>query len=211
MNALRALRPVRSRCRSAASCSTARRCSCRSSARSDHGVEFVGILALFDRFGQIRGWTLPEVALFYGMIRSRSRVRCIGRGFDVFGVRSSRPATSTACCCARAGRCCSCSATSSPCGASAGCCRAWSCSAGPCPARSTGSRRGSRCSRHARRDVSVLLGLVVLRRDDRVLDDGVARDLERVHLRRRRDRAVPDGHLPTRFRRFFTFVVPLAR
>lgn len=49
-------------------------------------IEFLGILALFDRFGQIRGWTLPEIALFYGMI-SISWALCdaMGRGFEVMG------------------------------------------------------------------------------------------------------------------------------
>lgn len=49
-------------------------------------TEFLGILALFDRFGQIRGWTLPEIALFYGMV-SVSWAICdaMGRGFEVFG------------------------------------------------------------------------------------------------------------------------------
>jgi len=49
------------------------------------GIEFVAIWALFDRFGDVRGWTLPEVALFYGMI-SVTWAICdsIARGFDVF-------------------------------------------------------------------------------------------------------------------------------
>lgn len=49
-------------------------------------IEFLGILALFDRFGQIRGWQLPEVALFYGMI-SIAWALCdaIARGFEVMG------------------------------------------------------------------------------------------------------------------------------
>lgn len=49
------------------------------------GTEFVGIWALFARFGAIRGWTLPEIALFYGLI-SISWALCdtIGRGFDMF-------------------------------------------------------------------------------------------------------------------------------
>ncbi|TMQ09564.1 MAG: ABC transporter permease [Deltaproteobacteria bacterium] len=48
--------------------------------------EFVAVWALFDRFGQVRGWTLPEAALLYGM-SSVSWAVCdaIGRGFDVFG------------------------------------------------------------------------------------------------------------------------------
>jgi ABC-2 type transport system permease protein len=47
--------------------------------------EFLAIVAMFDRFGQIQGWTLPEVALFYGMI-STTYALCdaIGRGFDAF-------------------------------------------------------------------------------------------------------------------------------
>jgi ABC-2 type transport system permease protein len=49
-------------------------------------IEFLGIWALFDRFGQIRGWTLPEVALFYGMISITFAVSdSVARGFDVFG------------------------------------------------------------------------------------------------------------------------------
>jgi ABC-2 type transport system permease protein len=48
--------------------------------------EFVAVWALFDRFGQVRGWTLPEIALFYGMI-SITWALCdaIARGFDAFG------------------------------------------------------------------------------------------------------------------------------
>jgi ABC-2 type transport system permease protein len=47
--------------------------------------EFFAVWALFDRFGQVRGWTLPEIALFYGMI-SITWALCdaIARGFDVF-------------------------------------------------------------------------------------------------------------------------------
>ena len=50
------------------------------------GVEMLAIWALFARFGHIRGWTLPEIALFYGLI-SISWALCdaIGRGFEVFG------------------------------------------------------------------------------------------------------------------------------
>jgi ABC-2 type transport system permease protein len=49
------------------------------------GIDFFAIWAMFDRFGQIRGWALPEIALFYGMI-SVSFAVCdgIGRGFDTF-------------------------------------------------------------------------------------------------------------------------------
>jgi ABC-2 type transport system permease protein len=48
--------------------------------------EFVAVWALFDRFGQVRGWTLPEIALFYGMISITWAIcDAIGRGFDQFG------------------------------------------------------------------------------------------------------------------------------
>jgi ABC-2 type transport system permease protein len=49
------------------------------------GTEFVGIWALFARFGTIRGWTLAEISLFYGLI-SISWALCdaIARGFDMF-------------------------------------------------------------------------------------------------------------------------------
>lgn len=50
------------------------------------GVEFLGIWALFSRFGQIRGWTLGEAAFFYGLISiSWSLADALSRGFDVFG------------------------------------------------------------------------------------------------------------------------------
>ncbi len=48
--------------------------------------EFVVIWALFDRFGQIRGWQLREVALFYGMISvAYALADAMSRGFDRFG------------------------------------------------------------------------------------------------------------------------------
>ena len=31
-------------------------------------VEFIGVWALFRRFGQVGGWRLGEVALFYGLV-----------------------------------------------------------------------------------------------------------------------------------------------
>ena len=31
-------------------------------------IEFLGVWALFDRFGSLDDWSLPEVALFYGTI-----------------------------------------------------------------------------------------------------------------------------------------------
>ena len=49
-------------------------------------IEFVGIWALFDRFGNIRGWSLAEAAVFYGMISvTWALADALGRGFDMFG------------------------------------------------------------------------------------------------------------------------------
>ncbi len=47
--------------------------------------EFLSLAALFGRFGNIDGWTLPEVALFYGLV-SCAFALCEGvaRGFDDF-------------------------------------------------------------------------------------------------------------------------------
>jgi len=49
-------------------------------------IEFVGIWALFQRFGHIGGWRLGDVALFYGLISVTFAIAdTISRGFDVFG------------------------------------------------------------------------------------------------------------------------------
>lgn len=49
------------------------------------GVEFLGIWALFQRFGSLRGWTLPQVALLYGMVNvAFAFADAFGRGFDLF-------------------------------------------------------------------------------------------------------------------------------
>ncbi len=49
------------------------------------GIEVVAIWALFARFGNIRGWSLPEVALLYGMAQmSLALAQSAFRGFDVF-------------------------------------------------------------------------------------------------------------------------------
>lgn len=48
-------------------------------------IEFIGVLALFSRFGNIKGWNLYEVAVFYGLISSSFAIsECFGRGYDVF-------------------------------------------------------------------------------------------------------------------------------
>ena len=50
------------------------------------GLEFVGMWALFHRFGSLRGWTLPEAALFYGIINVTFAIAdALARGFDLFG------------------------------------------------------------------------------------------------------------------------------
>jgi ABC-2 type transport system permease protein len=50
-----------------------------------HAVEFLALWSLFHRFGQVRGWTLPEVALFYGLINLAFAIAdTAGRGFDDF-------------------------------------------------------------------------------------------------------------------------------
>jgi ABC-2 type transport system permease protein len=49
-------------------------------------VEILGVFALFHRFGQVKGWTFGEVALFYGLINiTFSIADMLTRGFDVFG------------------------------------------------------------------------------------------------------------------------------
>ena len=48
-------------------------------------IEFLGIWALFDRFGNLKGWSLPEVAFFYGIVNTAFAIaEAVGRGFDVF-------------------------------------------------------------------------------------------------------------------------------
>lgn len=49
------------------------------------GAEFLAIWAMFDRFRVLQGWTLPEVALLYGLINvAFALAEGLGRGFDVF-------------------------------------------------------------------------------------------------------------------------------
>ena len=47
-------------------------------------AEFIGIYSLFNRFGNIYGWILPEIAVFYGMISIAFAINAsLTRGFDV--------------------------------------------------------------------------------------------------------------------------------
>jgi ABC-2 type transport system permease protein len=49
------------------------------------GIEFLGVWALFHRFGSLKGWTLAEVALMYGMVNvAFALAEAVGRGFDTF-------------------------------------------------------------------------------------------------------------------------------
>ena len=48
-------------------------------------IEFVGVWALLDRFGSVRGWQLAEVAVLYGLvILGFATAEMTGRGFDLF-------------------------------------------------------------------------------------------------------------------------------
>src|SRR5207237_6197490 len=48
-------------------------------------LEFVSWAAMFVRFGSLRGWTLAEVGIFYGIISiAFALAESVGRGFDVF-------------------------------------------------------------------------------------------------------------------------------
>lgn len=47
-------------------------------------IEFLAIWALFSRFGSLQEWTLPEVALFYGMVHMAFAIsEAAARGFDI--------------------------------------------------------------------------------------------------------------------------------
>ena len=48
-------------------------------------IDILGIWALFSRFGSLRGWRLAEVALFYGMVKTAFAIAdAFSRGFDLF-------------------------------------------------------------------------------------------------------------------------------
>ncbi|MEZ5559546.1 MAG: ABC-2 family transporter protein [Pseudomonadales bacterium] len=49
-------------------------------------VEALGIWALFERFGALGEWQLPQVAFLYGLVNASFAVaEALARGFDVFG------------------------------------------------------------------------------------------------------------------------------
>jgi ABC-2 type transport system permease protein len=50
------------------------------------GTEFFAVWMLFDRFNQLQGWSLAEVALFFGMVNTAFALsEAMARGFDHFG------------------------------------------------------------------------------------------------------------------------------
>jgi len=50
------------------------------------GAEFLGIAALFARFGTLQGWSLAEVAFLYGVLNVAFAIaEAASRGFDLFG------------------------------------------------------------------------------------------------------------------------------
>ncbi|WP_437669829.1 ABC transporter permease [Sorangium sp. So ce131] len=49
------------------------------------GIELLGVWALFDRFGAVKGWRFAEVALLFGLVNvSFALAESFGRGFDTF-------------------------------------------------------------------------------------------------------------------------------
>jgi ABC-2 type transport system permease protein len=49
-------------------------------------TDFLAIWALFHRFGTLAGWTLPEAAVLYGLVHVEWGITdATGRGFDTFG------------------------------------------------------------------------------------------------------------------------------
>lgn len=49
-------------------------------------IELLAIVALFERFGSLKGWSLPEVALMYGIVNiAFAFADAATRGFDQFG------------------------------------------------------------------------------------------------------------------------------
>jgi len=51
-------------------------------------IDFIGIWVLLSRFGNLRGWTLPEIAMFYALVNLAFAVsEGLGRGFDMFALQ----------------------------------------------------------------------------------------------------------------------------
>ena len=51
------------------------------------GIEVIAVWALFHRFGDVQGWRIGEVALFYGLVNCMFALAdALGRGFDVLSL-----------------------------------------------------------------------------------------------------------------------------
>lgn len=58
------------------------------------GIEVIAVWALFHRFGDVQGWRIGEVALFYGLVNCMFAIAdALGRGFDVLGTDFLRTGT----------------------------------------------------------------------------------------------------------------------
>jgi ABC-2 type transport system permease protein len=58
------------------------------------GIEIIAVWALFHRFGEVQGWRIGEVALFYGLVNCMFAIAdALGRGFDVLGTEFLRTGT----------------------------------------------------------------------------------------------------------------------
>lgn len=56
-----------------------------------NGIEILAVWALFDRFGNVHGWQLGEVAVFYGLVHMMFAIAdVLSRGFDVLGTEFLR-------------------------------------------------------------------------------------------------------------------------
>jgi len=56
-----------------------------------NGIEIIAVWALFDRFGNVHGWQLGEVAVFYGLVHMMFAIAdMLCRGFDVLGTEFLR-------------------------------------------------------------------------------------------------------------------------
>lgn len=56
-----------------------------------NGIEVIAIWALFHRFGDVQGWGIGEVTLFYGLVNCMFAIAdALGRGFDVLGTEFLR-------------------------------------------------------------------------------------------------------------------------
>ena len=87
-------------------------------------VEMLGIWALFDRFGNLLPWTLPQVAFFYGVVNiSFAFTDALARGFDLFGTQFVKTGNFDRVLLRPRIRYCSSPATNSLCFASADCCK----------------------------------------------------------------------------------------